>query len=193
MKRGLVGAVLFAGSLVTLSAGAEEASPATRRPEAESSPALMLRAGAGAFYTKIFSVTSYGGEGFVGLGSSGKRFAWDGGVHVARGTTLHGLAITKARVAFSFEWPIGIVRLGLGPSLGYLSMQAATYTDGGARRSDSLRQLSIGTELHASVDLFELAETDAVFLRGSFQAEPGAYGGLLALGYRWVAWGPDEE
>jgi hypothetical protein len=41
------------------------------------------------------------------------------------------------------------------------------------------------------VDLFQLSDNDAVYLRGSFQAEPGVYGPLLALGYRWVAW-PDE-
>jgi len=151
--------------------------------------------GAGAFYTKIFAVTSYGGEAFFGIGSASRSFAWDGGMHLAKGTTLHGLGILKWRVAFAFEWPIGIVRLGLGPSLGYMSMQAATFHDTGAtpQRNDPLVQISFGGELHASVDLFELSRRDTIFLRGSFQFESGAYGPLLALGYRFEGWPSRDE
>jgi hypothetical protein len=193
--RGLASVPALAALLLFRPAAASAEEQAERAGDEADSSAFMLRAGAGAFYTKIFSVSSFGGEGFFGLGASGERFAWDGGMHLAKGTTLHGLGILKWRVAFSFEWPVGVLRLGLGPSVGYLSMQSATYVrdEPQARANEPLRQLSLGAEGHASVDLIRLSSLSTLFLRGSFQVESGAYGPMLGLGYRWVSWPPGEE
>ncbi|HEX7671105.1 MAG TPA: hypothetical protein VF395_16030 [Polyangiaceae bacterium] len=151
-----------------------------------SSQHLVLKIAAGAFYTQIFTVRTYGGEGFAAIGSSHGDFTVDAGILFARGRTEHGLAVTKARATASFEWSDGLLRLGLGPSFGSLSMDRATFAQDSLPREQSpLQQLSLGGEVHGSVDLVRAESGSALFLRLSFDAESGAWvSPALLLGYR---------
>lgn len=147
---------------------------------------LVLKIAAGAFYTQIFTVRTYGGEGFATVGSSHGDFTVDAGILFARGRTEHGLAVTKARAAASLEWSQGLLRLGFGPSIGFLTMDRATFTqDSLPREQPSIGQFSLGAEIHASMDLVRAVSGSALFLRLSFDVEPGAWvSPALLLGYR---------
>jgi hypothetical protein len=146
----------------------------------------VIKIAAGAFYTQIFAVRSYGGQGFVAFGSTRDAFCWDIGLLVARGRTEHDLRVSRTRAVFSFEWSFDRVRLGLAPSLGTLTMDRATLSqETPPREKDPLGQFSLGGEVYASADLVQPGGGDALFLRLSLDAEVGAWGPALALGYRF--------
>jgi hypothetical protein len=144
--------------------------------------ALVIKGGGGAFYGRLFTIPTYGGEGWAAVGQrQGERTGY-AMLHVARGQTEFGLEVTGVHVGPQAEWRFGRARLGGELRVGFLVLRHASTHD---IRSNG----SLGIAAHASVDMATFDGTDALFavatLRADDYFEPIAVSGNLSLGYRW--------
>jgi hypothetical protein len=93
------------------------------------------------------------------------------------GETFHGLRVSKFRIGWSWDWIVERFRFGLGPNIGYLSIERAT-----TRSPDGT--VFLGLDVHASFDFAEVSDLSAFFVSTAVKVDGGAWGPVLQLGYR---------
>jgi hypothetical protein len=120
---------------------------------------LILEAAGGVYYSRLFSVQAYGGGGRFAVGSSGETNSWTVALEYLGGQTFHGLGLNMWHLGWSYDWRFDRLRVGLFPNLGRASLDRAS------RRGYTLEQLSLGFDVHGSVDLVPLGNAGALFLR----------------------------
>ncbi|NUP10983.1 MAG: hypothetical protein HOW73_33470 [Polyangiaceae bacterium] len=129
---GLRIALTVAALLATTSALAEEPSSdvVTVDPDLDApsptKPMLMVRASAGATTRALFDSMVVGGELDVGAGIDTASGSYALGVSAFAGVVEGGLFCMHAALGIDLAWPIGIVRIGVRPRVGYIGIDRVT-------------------------------------------------------------------
>lgn len=124
---------------------------------------LALRAGAGASFESLSSTMLFGAHGSLGIGADTKALSFFGTVTGGGGKTEGGLDFYEVAAGGDLEWPIGPVRLGVRPRIGYLAIARVTQSGlmedmragfGGLVGFDFFRQggFAIGLEAEPRID-----------------------------------------
>jgi hypothetical protein len=120
---------------------------------------FIVELAGGAYYYRLFSVQAYGGGGRMAFGSSGQANSWTVALEYLSGQTFHGLGLTMWHLGWSWDWHFDRLRFGLSPDFGITSLERATTFQ------RTLGQLSVGFDVHGSVDLVPIGGGSALFLR----------------------------
>lgn len=141
MRRALMAAAL--ASALALPAG---------RALAEDAPPYdvhtFARASIGGAVRGIYDVPMYGGEANAGVGIDTAVGAYSLAVTFFVGSTAATLLTVHGAAGIDMTWPVGILRFGLEPRIGYLGIDRLT----------SPRQFggyTFGIELHGAVNVYE--------------------------------------
>lgn len=96
-------------------------------------PSFTVRASSGGSSRMLFDSWLLGGEGALSAGVDTSVGTYSLTAGVFGGVVEGGFTAIQGTVGFDAEWPIGIVRLGLGPRIGYLGIdRVTTYRQFGA-------------------------------------------------------------
>jgi hypothetical protein len=138
---------------------------------------VMFKFSAGAFYNRSYTVNVWGGHALVAVGSTADNSSWEINFQYARGRSEHGLDLNEGRVGFSYDWFLDRFRFGLGPTIGFLSLERAT-------RSGDITTALYGFDVHASFDVVRVSNSSAFFVDLRAKVETGIWGPLLLVGFR---------
>lgn len=163
-----------------------DASPASRLPS------FSLRASSGGSSRMLFDSWLLGGEGALGAGVDTTAGTYSLTAGVFGGVVEGGFTAIQGTVGFDAEWPIGIVRLGLGPRVGYLGIdRVTTYRQFGAYTFGLCGRASVdvwqGEALALALGLRPSAEVAAALGNDGPTADSAAplLGGSAFVELRW--------
>lgn len=194
MKQLVLGAA--AAACVLGGARASHAEDSVVDPELDApvpeTPHFAVRASAGGSARALFGAYIAGGETDIGVGVDTSVGSYGLAATVFAGVLEGGFTIVHVAAGFDLMWPVGIVRLGMQPRVGYLGMERLTsdrqfgaYTFGLAARAtvDLHRDdgVAVALGIEPTVDVVAALGNDGA----SADSATGLYGGSAFLEIRW--------